>query len=128
MQPNQEQKELLHPDLSYKIVGCCYKVHNEIGRFSKEKQYSDRLAGVFEEQAIHFQRENRVEDTNDFVDFLVEDSVVVEIKAKDTIQRLDYYQVQRYLQATNKQLGLLVNFRQQHLKPKRVVKIEGTYS
>jgi GxxExxY protein len=55
------------------------------------------------------------------VDFVVEDKIVVEIKAKRVIEREDYYQVQRYLVAMNKKLGLLVNFRDKYLRPKRIL-------
>lgn len=40
------------------------------------------------------------------------------------ILRDDYYQLQRYLQSTQKKLGLLVNFRYRYLKPLRIVKID----
>ena len=50
-----------------------------------------------------------------------EDKIIIDIKAKKFITKEDYYQMQRYLQTANYQLGLIVNFRSVHLKPKRVI-------
>jgi len=65
-----------------------------------------------------------VGDTGNIIDFVVENKIVLELKAKLLISKDDYYQLQRYLQAANMKLGLLVNFRSRYLKPKRVVRID----
>ena len=49
--------DILYPDLSYKLVGCCYKVHNDIGRYGREKQYGERLEEVFRDPGIDYKRE-----------------------------------------------------------------------
>ncbi|MBU3942631.1 GxxExxY protein [Patescibacteria group bacterium] len=54
-------------------------------------------------------------------DFVIEDKIVVELKAKDIILKEDYFQVQRYLTSSNKKLGLIFNFRQRYLRPKRIL-------
>lgn len=60
----------------------------------------------------------------DIVDFIINDKVLLELKAKRFVTREDYYQTQRYLQSTNLNLGLIVNFRSRYLKPMRVVRID----
>lgn len=55
------------------------------------------------------------------VDFLVSDVLILDIKAKKFITKEDYYQMMRYLQAANLELGLIINFRSTYLKPKRVL-------
>ena len=55
------------------------------------------------------------------VDFLIEDKILLELKAKRIISKEDYYQVRRYLESLNLKLGLLVNFRDRYLKPKRIL-------
>lgn len=55
------------------------------------------------------------------VDFLVENKIILEIKAKRILTRDEYYQVKRYLTALNKKLGILVNFRQKFIQPKRIL-------
>ena len=54
-------------------------------------------------------------------DFIVDSKIVVDMKAKKFITKDDYFQMQRYLKASNFELGLIINFRAPHLKPKRVL-------
>ena len=55
------------------------------------------------------------------VDFLIEGKMVLEVKAKRFISKEEYYQLKRYLSVLNKKLGILVNFRQKFVHPKRVL-------
>ncbi len=115
---------LIYPELSYCITGICFDIHNELGRFSREKQYCDTLEKKFAKAGIPYLREYRVGDTGNIADFLVDHKIILEVKAKDFSSKEDYYQVQRYLQAADKRLGLLVNFRNWYIKPARIVKID----
>ena len=56
-------------------------------------------------------------------DFIIDKKIILEIKAKRIITKDDYYQVKRYLVSSNLQLGIIVNFRQKYLSPKRVLNI-----
>ena len=78
----------------------------------------------FIQHKIVYEREFLVKDKGNIIDFVVEDKIIIEVKAKPIILTEDYYQVQRYLQSLNKKLGLLINYRCQYLNPKRIVKIE----
>ena len=55
------------------------------------------------------------------VDFLIENKVVLELKAKRMLTREDYYQVRRYLGALDFKLGLLINFRDKYVRPRRIL-------
>ena len=116
--------DLLYEDLTYEIRGILFEVHRELGRFAKEKQYADLLEKKFIERKIKFKRELMVSDSGNILDFLIEDKIVLEIKAKTLILKDDFHQTQRYLQSLNKKLGLLVNFRNRYLKPMRIIKID----
>ena len=113
-------EEIVYPELSYEITGLFFKVHNKLGRFCREKQYCDELEKEFEENGISFKREF-TDKTNNRYDFVIEGKIVIECKAKHLIDREDYYQPRRYLQASGHRLGMLVNFRSTYLKPKRVL-------
>jgi GxxExxY protein len=113
--------DLLYEDLTYKIRGILFEVHRELGRFAKEKQFADLLEKKFIERNVKYKRELRVSDTGNIIDFLVEDKIVLEIKSKPFLLKVDYYQLQRYLQSTQIKLGLLVNFRAEYLNPQRVL-------
>jgi len=76
------KQELLYPKLSYKITGLCFKTHNKLGRFAKEKQYGDRLEQLLRGENLKYQREAKIEfkssdSSNDSVsgniaDFIIE--------------------------------------------------------
>ena len=55
------------------------------------------------------------------IDFLVDDKIILEIKAKRVLDREDYYQVKRYLIGLNRKLAILVNFHQKRLNLKRIL-------
>ncbi len=113
-------------ELSYKITGICFKVHSSLGRFCREKQYSDKLEEVLRENKVIYKREFEIgklveSPLGNKADFILEDKIILDVKAKKFITKEDYYQMQRYLRASNLELGLIVNFRNTFLKPKRVL-------
>ena len=121
-------KEIVYPELSYKICGFLFYVHNKLGRFRKEKEYGDAIEIVFKENQLPYTREERID--NDILDtkfslyktdFVVDGKIIVELKSKPIINKDDYYQLMRYLEAKELRLGLLVNFRDKYLKPKRIL-------
>ncbi len=118
------KSELIHPELSYLITGICFEAHNELGRYAREKQYGDFIEVKLKELKILYKREISVSDTGNILDFLIDDKIVLELKAKRIITKDDYYQIQRYLQICDLRLGILVNFRDTYIKPHRIVKIE----
>ncbi len=124
MHTNDTNKKLIHPQLSYVLTGIFYDIHNTLGRYSREQQYSRMIETKLKGLKIHFVREHKIEGTGNRVDFIVDNKIVVELKARRFITREDYYQMQRYLQASGLQLELLVNFRNRYLKPIRIVRID----
>ncbi|MBU4421795.1 GxxExxY protein, partial [Patescibacteria group bacterium] len=75
-------------------------------------------------EKIEFKRETPIEIADrksNFADFIIENKILLELKTKNFIDKKDYYQTQRYLENANLQLGIIINFQQEHLKPKRVV-------
>jgi len=118
--------ELLFPELSYKVTGVLFSVHNELGRFCSERQFCDLLEEKLKLNNITYVREKNISDIKgDRVDFCVEDKIILECKAKKFVTKEDYLSVQRYLQNSGKKLALLVNFRNNYLRPKRIVRIEN---
>lgn len=118
------EQELIYPELSYKIIGICFEAHNEIGRYGKEKQYANFIEQRFQELSLPYKREIIIADTGNILDFLVENKLILELKSKRIITKDDYYQLQRYLQISDLRLGILVNFRDEYIKPKRIVRID----
>ena len=120
--------KVIYPELSYKITGILFAVHNELGRFCNEKQHGNCFAQYLKKFGIKFTREHILppsfpgeEVGRNRLDFLIEGKVIVELKAKRLMGREEYYQMRRYLKAAGKKLGIIVNFREKYLRPRRVL-------
>lgn len=113
--------DLIHEDLSYELRGILFEVHNELRRFAKEKQYADLLEKKLKQRGKNYRREERISDSGNITDFIIENKIVLELKSKPFLLKKDYYQLQRYLQSTQIKLGIIVNFRSEYLNPKRVL-------
>lgn len=125
------EDKIIHKDLSYRLNGLLFRVHNELGKFCREKQYGDALEKLLTQEKIKFEREKEIpielvdnKYTNK-VDFMIESKVLLDLKAKPVILKEDYFQMKRYLNASGYKLGLIVNFRNNYLKPTRVLKSLG---
>ncbi|MDO8522468.1 MAG: GxxExxY protein [bacterium] len=114
--------KVLYPDLSYKIVGLCFEVHNELGQYAREKQYADLLEKKLKDQNLKYNRELVIGGSGSIADFLVENKVVLELKTKRLIGRPEYRQIQNYLQQSKLDLGLLIDFSDKFLRPKRILR------
>ena len=122
-----QNAKIVEADLSYKLTGLFFKIHNDLGRFCREKQYADEFEKLLEDAKIDFVREFEIKNFNsdspngNKVDFLIDKRIIIDFKAKALITKEDYVQMQRYLGASDLELGLIVNFRNYFLKPKRVL-------
>lgn len=116
--------ELIYPELSFKVVGLSFVVHNELGVYAKEKQYAGLLEEKLKLAGLSYKRELRIGNSGNTIDFVIDDKILLELKAKRVITKEDYYQTQRYLQETRLKLGIIINFRNRTIAPKRVVRID----
>lgn len=126
---------IVYPKTSYKITGILFKVHNELGRMCNEKQYADAIEKQFNTNSIVFGREKVIPISFDgeqarrnIADFIIENKIILEVKAKRFLTREDYYQTRRYLQAMQLKLGVLVNFREKYLRPRRILNSSVSHS
>ena len=124
MNTNGKETGLLYPELSYKITGACFAVHNELGSFAREKQYGDLLEKKLGDVKLAFTHEQSIGASGNVLDFIVEGKIALELKAKGNTTGEDYRQIQNYLQESQLNLGLLINCRNKYLKPIRIVRIE----
>lgn len=120
--------DLVQKELSYKIVGILFSVHNELGNRYQEKYYQRAIEEALKENKLKFKKElmvdlkyNNKKIGKFFLDFLIESSVVLEIKTVDQFNPRDFKQVLAYLIANNIQLGILANFRSNRLTYKRIL-------
>lgn len=122
-----DANKLIFPELSYKLTGIFFEIHNRLGRYCRERQYTDALEEILRDTKISYRREPEIiliapdSPAGNRPDFIVDNKVIIDIKAKRFIIKEDYYQMLRYLESAKMKLGFIVNFRSRYLKPKRVV-------
>ncbi len=123
-----QKDKVLYKDLSYKIGGILFEVHKELGSFAREKQYCDLFEQKLKERAVQYKRELRIGDSGNIVDFGIDDKIIIEFKAVPFLTSEHYNQIKRYLYQTGFSLGLLVNFRDKRISPKRVLNINNLHN
>jgi GxxExxY protein len=129
-----EDNTLLYGDLTYRIRKCIFEVDNKIGKGHKELIYKNALEEEFVKERLDYKREPSIEIKyeNKLVgiyrpDFLIEDKIILEIKAKKNLINEDKYQAFSYLRATKYKLLLLVNFGFEKLEIKRIINEKNNY-
>ena len=126
--PKRLVENFLYSDLTYKIRGTMYKVHQTLGSGHKESVYHKALAKEFELQGISYKTEQtlaviyeNVKVGNYRPDFIVDDKVLIELKAVPFLPMQAERQLSYYLRGTAYKLGLLVNFGAKSLVIKRKI-------
>ena len=116
-------------DITARIIGCAMDVHNTLGNGFQEVIYQRCLAIEMERKGVHFVRElempihyHGMEVGSRRVDFLVEDKVLVELKAITKLEEIQLAQGLNYLEAYHLEIGLLLNFGAPKLEFKRLIK------
>jgi GxxExxY protein len=121
--------EYLNKDLTYEIIGKCFEVHNNLGPGFLEIVYKDALQYEFSESNIPFEREVQynvaykdiVLPHQFYADFVVFNSIILEVKAISTITDESIAQTINYLKVSENRIGLIVNFGEKSLKTKRLI-------
>lgn len=117
--------------LTYEIIGCAMALHREKGSAHRENIYQRGLEVYFDNAYLPFQAQKMIEVFDDthvekligfyVPDFVVDNRVVVEIKALNSVDNSHIAQVIGYLAVTGSQVGLLINFGERSLNVKRVL-------
>ncbi|NMB72731.1 MAG: GxxExxY protein [Bacteroidales bacterium] len=122
-------EKIIYKDESYKIIGKCMEVHNNLGAGFLEIVYKDALEYEFKKAKIPFEREKMYEVNYKgiilphkfFADFVVFDKIILEVKAISAISDEFIAQALNYLKVSGNQLALVVNFGELKLNYKRIV-------
>lgn len=107
----------MHSELTEQIINAFYSVYNTLGYGFLEKVYENAMFLELQDMGISVVRQSPIsvsyqgqEVGQYFADLLVEDSVIVELKATEAICKEHEYQLINYLKATRIEVGLLLNF------------------
>jgi GxxExxY protein len=126
---------MLYAELSEKIIGCAYDVYNTLGPGFLESVYEQsllielRAQGLTAVSQVHLDVYYRGQPVGCFApDIIVEETVIVELKAIESLSKIHEAQLVNYLTATGKQVGLLINFGPDGVTVKRKVRTLPTPS
>lgn len=118
---------LKEDEITYKIIGCAMKVHNTLGNGFQEVIYQRCLAIEMERALLGFGREleqiiyyEGISVGTRRADFIVENSIVVELKAVINLEDVHLAQAKNYVVAYNMVSGLLINFGSKSLQYKKI--------
>jgi GxxExxY protein len=114
---------------TYKVIGACMNVHNEIGSGLLEAIYQEALEEEFNLSNINYLKEEilkvyykgKLLNKRYQVDFLCFDEIIIELKAVSALNVSHQSQLINYLNISKKQVGLLINFGAQKLEFQRLV-------
>lgn len=123
---------MIDEELTGKIINACMEVHNELGNGFLEPVYQEALEEEFKLQDISYEREKLLPivykgkklSKEYYADFLCFDKIIVELKSVSILSKSHKAQVLNYLNAANKEIGLLVNFGGTSLKWERITKFK----
>jgi GxxExxY protein len=115
---------MLHDDITDRIISSAMKVHSAVGAGMLESTYDACFFYQLNADGLHFEHQVRLPvmyqgvhlKTGYRIDFLIENCVIVEIKAVEKLLPLHTAQVISYLKLSGRRVGLLVNFNVPHLR------------
>ena len=114
---NADRRGLIHQELTEKVIGIFYEVYNELGHGFLESVYEEAMSIALPDQQIFFQRQIAVpvwfrqRQIGDFrADLLIENKLILELKAGRAIESAWEKQLLNYLRATEIEVGLVLNF------------------
>jgi len=120
--------EFPHSELTREVIGAAMEVHRTLGCGFLESVYEEALAVEFNLRGLQFERQKPLDvfykgmKVKQFLcDFLIRDTVLVELKAVKELGQIEVGQVLNYLKATGTQLGLVLNFGSSSLQYRRVI-------
>jgi GxxExxY protein len=120
---------ILYKDEAYRIIGAAMEVHKELKNGFLEPVYQEALEKEFILQNIPYKRESLINiyykdaklDKYYKADFICYGEIIIELKALSDLTKDHESQLINYLKATNKKLGILINFGKPSLQYKRII-------
>jgi len=122
------KRGLEYEDLTERIISCAIEVHKKLGPGFLESIYENALIIELQRQNFRVEQQREVVVRYDGVevgrhrtDLIVDDTIVIELKAVKNIEDIHFAIVKSYLKALGKEHGLLINFSKPVLQVKRVI-------
>ena len=123
-----DNNKVIYPVLSYKVVGCLFDVYKNLGGNHKEKFYQNALKEEFKIKGIKFKEQVFVKTFYkgkniglNYLDFLIEDKVILEIKVGRFFRKNHFEQILEYLKTSHLKLGIIAVFKKDEVQFYRVL-------
>lgn len=121
--------DLIYSEETYKLIGLCMKVHQELGCGFLEPVYQEAFEVLLKAEGIPYQREKLMPiyfldhklNKEYYADFVCYDKIILEFKAVSSLTAAHEAQLLNYLKASKMRVGLLCNFAQMSFAYKRMV-------
>ncbi len=120
----------LEKELSYKMIGCFFRVANQYGTGHRENLYDRAFQEELDKEKLMYVSKPRIpiyslttgKKIGTFIpDYLIENKIVVELKARPFLREEEKRQLLEYLKISPYEIGYLINFGENSLKPKRFI-------
>lgn len=130
----ESNNKILFKEESYQIIGACMKVHRALGPGFLEAVYEEALEKELANSQIPFESQVKLEIYYEdqklkkyyVADFICYEKILIEIKSVKNIPVAFCSQLNNYLKATKKELGMLINFGQPSLTYKRIINTQNS--
>lgn len=121
-------QKLIYPELSYKLIGLAFRIYNQLGYGYQEKYYQRAYEHELKKECIVFEKERMVKINYDgecigkyFLDFIIENKIVIELKIASEFRYKYIRQVLEYLAETKAKLAILIYFTKDGVRYRRIV-------
>jgi len=128
--PKLKRKDLIYPELCYQIMGILFEIYKELGSSYQEKYYQKIVATELKKYGLRFKEQvkapliykgNKI--GNYFLDFVIENKIVLELKKVERFSQKHIEQIYAYLKVSGLKLGILATFTKNGVRFKRIVNI-----
>ena len=124
-------KDLVYKNSCYKIVGIAFELFNELGSGHREQYYQNGFKALLRENKIPFSEQSYIpleirgkKIGRYYLDFLIDNKIVVELKVGSRFPKKNIEQVYSYLKSNNLKLGIIINFTKNGVEFKRIANIK----
>ena len=125
-----DSQEYKHSDITEKIIGCAFTVFNQMGSGYMESVYERCMLIELNKAGLDAKSQHPIkvlyenQAVGEFIaDLIVEESIIVELKAVSQLMKIHEAQLVNYLVSTGKDIGLLINFGPEKVTVKRKIRL-----
>ncbi len=128
--PILKRDDLIYPDLCYQIIGILFEIYRELGSGYQEKYYQKIVSSELKRCGLFYKEQVATpliykgsKVGNYFLDFIISNKIILELKKGERFSRKNIEQIYAYLKASGLKLGIIANFTKDGVRFKRIVNL-----